>query len=112
MHDDPSKLRQKRGVRDALIEEELVRLRGYLDMVVQSTPYGAKRLAYTPSLTLIAAPSLLADFVARCRSARIDLTLVAGSSRCDVLIHAIDAGPTPAGTSPASCTRPLPHRTA
>jgi hypothetical protein len=110
MYDDTAKLQQKRGVRKALVDDELARLRGFLAMVIEFTPYGAKRVAYTPAIAAIRSPSLLAEFVARCRAARIDVELDAGSAQCAVAIHAPD--PTPASTSPASCTRRRPHRTA
>ena len=91
MHDDTAKLQKKRGVREALVDDELARLRGFLAMVIEFTPYGAKRVAYTPAIAAIRTSSLLEDFVAHCRAEEIDITLDRdgdGAAVCRLAIHA------------------------
>jgi hypothetical protein len=91
MIDDERKLERRHGVRAALIADEVRRLRGFIELLVQTTPYEEKRVAYRPAIAAIRTSSLLEDFVAHCRAEEIDITLDRdgdGAAVCRLAIHA------------------------
>ena len=92
MIDDVRKLERRQGVRAALIADEVRRLRGFIELLRQTTPYADKRVAYRPAIAAIRTSSLLEDFVAHCRAEQIDITLDPGrdgaSAVCHLTIHA------------------------
>ena len=111
MLDDVRKLERRNGERAALIADELRRLRGFIELLAQTTPYGDKRVAYRPAIGSIRSDQLLDEFVARCHAEAIDITLDRETDgACLLRIHA--PCPTPARTSPRACTPPRPRRTA
>jgi hypothetical protein len=86
MLDDPSKVSSWSRTRESLVEEEVQRVVQFIQLVIDTTVYSEKVVAYKPQIRHITTPGLLEEFVAECRSRDIDISLVDGE--CVIRIHA------------------------
>ena len=86
MLDNASKVSRWSGTRKSLVDEEVQRLEQFIQLVIDTTVYSEKTVAYKPRIACICTPGLLEEFVAECRSRDIDISLVDGE--CVIRIHA------------------------
>ena len=87
MLDNAGKLSRWSSTRQTLVDEEVRRLEQFIQLVIDTTVYGEKAVAYKPRIAYISTPGLLEEFVAQCRSSKlIDISLVHGE--CIIRIHA------------------------
>jgi hypothetical protein len=87
MLDNASKLSLWSGTRKSLVDDEVQRLEQFIQLVIDTTTYGEKAVAYKPRIAYVSTPGLLEEFVDQCRSSRhIDISLVNGE--CIIRIHA------------------------
>jgi hypothetical protein len=87
MLDNAGKLCRWNSTRQSLVDDEVQRLEQFIQLVIDTTVYSEKTVAYKPRIACICTPGLLEEFVAQCRSSRrIDISLVRGE--CIIRIHA------------------------
>ncbi len=87
MLDNAGKLGRWSSTRQSLVDDEVQRLEQFIQIVIDTTVYSEKTVAYKPRIAYISTPGLLEEFVAQCRSSRlIDISLVHGE--CVIRIHA------------------------
>ncbi len=87
MLDDDAKIASWCSVREGLLTEELDRVEQFIRLIIETTPYSEKSVAYKPRIAGIRTHGLLGDFVNRCKERNIDIALTR-TNDCVIRIHA------------------------